>query len=77
MANQPAIIIGDEPTGNLDRMSAQNVFEQFHALSQAGTTVIITTHDRELVRDVPKVWELQNGGIKQTNADRQSFNVTN
>lgn len=66
LANNPALVIGDEPTGNLDRMSARNVFDAFRRLSERGTTVIIVTHDRELVRDVPKVFEINDGLIGQT-----------
>jgi putative ABC transport system ATP-binding protein len=66
LANNPSLIIGDEPTGNLDRMSASKVFEAFHRLSEQGTTVIIVTHDRELVKDVPKIFEFNDGVIGQT-----------
>jgi putative ABC transport system ATP-binding protein len=66
LANDPPLIIGDEPTGNLDRMSARNVFDAFHRLSDQGTTVIIVSHDRDLVRDVPTIYELTDGLIGQT-----------
>ncbi|HLA45021.1 MAG TPA: ATP-binding cassette domain-containing protein, partial [Aggregatilineales bacterium] len=69
MANNPGLIIGDEPTGNLDRMSAKNVFDFFHELSQQGTTIIIVTHDRELVRDVPKILEIKDGMINHTTVE--------
>ncbi len=66
LANNPPLIVGDEPTGNLDRMSAGNVFELFQQLADRGTTVIIVTHDRELVRNVPKLLELHDGTIGET-----------
>ncbi|RPI98283.1 MAG: ABC transporter ATP-binding protein [Chloroflexi bacterium] len=66
LANNPALVVADEPTGNLDRMSAQHVFDAFRRLSEHGTTVIIVTHDRELVKDVPKVYEINDGLIGQT-----------
>jgi putative ABC transport system ATP-binding protein len=66
LANNPPLIIGDEPTGNLDRMSAQNVFNFFHELSAEGTTILIVTHDRELVHNVPTVMELTDGLINRT-----------
>lgn len=69
LANNPSLVIGDEPTGNLDRMSAKNVFNLFHELSAAGTTVIIVTHDRELVKDVPKILELSDGLIGHTSLE--------
>ena len=50
LANNPPLVVGDEPTGNLDRMSANNVFELFRSLADRGTTVIMVTHDRELVQ---------------------------
>jgi putative ABC transport system ATP-binding protein len=66
LANNPPLVVGDEPTGNLDRMSAQNVFDLFHQLANRGTTVILVTHDRELVRNVPKILELVDGTIGET-----------
>jgi ABC-type lipoprotein export system ATPase subunit len=42
------------------------VFEAFHRLSEQGTTIIIVTHDRELVKEVPKIFEFSDGVIGQT-----------
>jgi putative ABC transport system ATP-binding protein len=66
LANDPPLIVGDEPTGNLDRMSATNVFRIFHELRDQGRTVLIVTHDRELVYDVPRVLVLADGLIEAT-----------
>lgn len=66
LANNPPLVVGDEPTGNLDRMSAQNVFDLLRQLADRGTTVIIVTHDRELVKGVPKILELVDGTIGET-----------
>lgn len=63
MANHPPMLVGDEPTANLDRMSASNVFGIFQKLADQGTTVIITTHDRDLVKNVPVVYELSGGKL--------------
>lgn len=65
LANNPPLIIGDEPTANLDRMSTENVFNIFHELANQGTTVIITTYDREIVANIPIVYELQGGRLKE------------
>lgn len=67
MANYPPLLIGDEPTANLDRMSASNAFDTFQSLANDGTTVIITTHDRDLVRNVPVVYELADGLLHRMN----------
>jgi ABC-type lipoprotein export system ATPase subunit len=66
LANNPPLVVGDEPTGNLDRMSADNVFGLFQQLADRGTTVIVVTHDRELVRNIPKPYELADGTIGVT-----------
>jgi putative ABC transport system ATP-binding protein len=63
LANNPPLIIGDEPTANLDRMSSDNVFRVFQELANQGTTVIVTTYDREIVQNVPKVFELGDGKL--------------
>jgi putative ABC transport system ATP-binding protein len=64
LANDPPLIIGDEPTGNLDRMSAAVVFDTFYEMQEQGHTIIVVTHDRELVRDVPNVLTLEDGLIE-------------
>jgi putative ABC transport system ATP-binding protein len=66
LANNPPLVVGDEPTGNLDSMSAANVFDLFQQLADRGTTVIIVTHDRLLVGNVPKLFELRDGTIGET-----------
>jgi putative ABC transport system ATP-binding protein len=66
LANNPPLVIGDEPTGNLDRMSAGNVFEFFKELASQGTTVVLVTHDREIVRGMEKVYEINDGLIGRT-----------
>jgi putative ABC transport system ATP-binding protein len=47
LANDPPILIADEPTGNLDSQTATSIFELFSALTRAGKTVIIVTHERD------------------------------
>ncbi len=66
LANDPMLLIGDEPTGNLDRMSAAVVFETFYELQEQGQTVVIVTHDRDVVRDVPTVLTLSDGLVEAT-----------
>ena len=66
LANDPPLLIGDEPTGNLDRMSADIVFNYFKELAAEGTTILVVTHDRELVRNLPKILELNDGTIGHT-----------
>src|SRR3990170_1399102 len=64
LANDPAIILADEPTGNLDSASGDellSVFEQLH--SQRGTTIIIVTHDAAVARRTHRILMMQDGRI--------------
>jgi putative ABC transport system ATP-binding protein len=47
LANDPPIIVADEPTGNLDSQTATSIFELFAGLAKSGKTVIVVTHERE------------------------------
>ena len=69
MANDPLLLIGDEPTGNLDHMSAAVVFETFYELREQGNTVVIVTHDQDVVRDVPAVLTLSDGLVEASPLD--------
>jgi ABC-type lipoprotein export system ATPase subunit len=70
MANNPPVIIADEPTGNLDSHSAQQVFESMAALTQQGKTVIYVTHDQQLAGLATARIDLLDGQIAgQSNAD--------
>lgn len=63
LANDPELIIADEPTGNLDTRTAADVFDLFGKLVEQGKTLIMVTHDKELARRVPRVVEIVDGRI--------------
>jgi putative ABC transport system ATP-binding protein len=63
LANDPKLIVGDEPTGNLDTVSAGLVFALFEELVAQGKTLIMVTHDRELARLVPRIEEVRDGRL--------------
>ena len=63
LANDPDIIVADEPTGNLDTRTAQDIFDLFTTLVQQGKTLVMVTHDKELARRVPRVVEIIDGRI--------------
>ena len=63
LVNDPKLIVGDEPTGNLDAVSAGLVFELFEELVQQGKTIVMVTHDRELASRIPRVEEVRDGRI--------------
>jgi lipoprotein-releasing system ATP-binding protein len=64
MINNPTIIMGDEPTGNLDSKNAQIVFDIFRALSaERGQTIIAVTHDDDFAKHCDNIIELSDGII--------------
>ncbi len=63
LANDPPVIVADEPTGNLDSASASIVFELFNQLVKDGKTLLMVTHDKELARQVPRKIEIMDGRI--------------
>ena len=63
LANDPALLVADEPTGNLDSRTAGDVFDLFSDLVEQGKTMLMVTHDKELARRVPRVLEIIDGKI--------------
>jgi putative ABC transport system ATP-binding protein len=63
LANDPPILVADEPTGNLDSESGARVFELFAQLVAAGRTVVMVTHDPWLASHVPRRVEMHDGRI--------------
>ncbi|MCC6164771.1 MAG: cell division ATP-binding protein FtsE [Acidobacteria bacterium] len=70
LMNEPALLLADEPTGNLDRALSIEVMDIFRGINAAGTTVLMATHDEELIRYVNRrVVQLQRGHVV---ADRRA-----
>ncbi|HEX9926642.1 MAG TPA: ABC transporter ATP-binding protein [Anaerolineae bacterium] len=63
LANDPPLLVGDEPTGNLDSRTAGDVFDLFSELVEQGKTMLMVTHDKELAHRVPRVVEITDGKI--------------
>ncbi|WP_198154071.1 ABC transporter ATP-binding protein [Catenuloplanes japonicus] len=63
VVGEPALLLADEPTGNLDPASGGEVMRLFRRLHEAGTTVVIITHDRELAAAFPRVIAMRDGRI--------------
>ena len=65
---QPALVLADEPTGNLDTVSADNVFALMRQISRGGTAFLIVTHDPRLAARCDRVIELVDGKIQRDEA---------
>jgi len=53
LLNDPELLIADEPTGNLDPITSEEIFQIFHHINQKGTTVLIATHDFLMIDKFP------------------------
>jgi len=68
--NQPELIIADEPTGNLDPINTHEVIQIFKKINDLGTTVILTTHNRDVVDSVGKrVITMEKGKVIRDDKD--------
>jgi putative ABC transport system ATP-binding protein len=64
LANEPDLILADEPTGNLDTKSGGGIIRIFHELHQAGKTIIIITHDLNIAKQCQRIIKLRDGLIE-------------
>ena len=64
LANDPTIVLADEPTGNLDSVTAVSVLNLFRSMANDGTTVVIATHEREIARVADRIAELTDGATQ-------------
>ena len=69
LANDPPLLMGDEPTGNLDSKTADMVFTLFADLVANGKTFIMVTHDVELARRMPRLVEVYDGELFEQNGN--------
>lgn len=67
LANDPELILADEPTGNLDKKNAQKITEMLRMLKAKGKTVIVATHDAELMQLADRTACLEDGRLASQN----------
>lgn len=64
LVHRPKILVADEPTGNLDTVNTQEIIEIFKKINQFGTTIVLVTHNREVVNQLRRrVITLQDGSV--------------
>jgi putative ABC transport system ATP-binding protein len=73
LANDPAIILADEPTGNLDSETEREILALFEALYAAGNTLLVVTHERSVAEHAERIVHLFDGSIERIEeiADRR------
>ena len=63
LVGHPAIVLADEPTGNLDQATGQSILALIHQLHQAGSTIVVITHDHAIAERMPRRVEIIDGHI--------------
>jgi putative ABC transport system ATP-binding protein len=64
LVNKPAIILADEPTGNLDTHTGEQIMGLFHELNEQGATILVITHDRDLAAGLPRQVHIKDGRLE-------------
>ena len=75
LANDPAVILADEPTGNLDPETGQHVIKFFEDVNGEGRTVVMVTHDPRAAERAKKTLRLTNGAILSNDQDWKELHV--
>jgi len=65
LVNEPSILLADEPTGNLDSKTGQEILTLFHKLHSRGNTIIIVTHDKDIAGQAQRIVYLKDGKIEK------------
>lgn len=63
LANEPPLVLADEPTGNLDSVTATAILDLFRDMANQGTTVVIATHEADIARVIDRRIEISDGAI--------------
>lgn len=77
LVNNPAIILADEPTGNLDSRTSVEIMDLFSAIQEAGNTVVLVTHEEDIAGYAKRVIRLRDGVVEsdQTQVSRKHAHV--
>jgi len=73
MVNNPAIILADEPTGNLDSKTSTDIMGLFDEIHQDGNTIILVTHEESIARYAHRIIKLLDGRIESDKSNDQPF----
>ena len=63
LANEPPLVLADEPTGNLDSVTATAILDLFRDMANQGTTVVIATHEADIARVIDRRIEISDGAL--------------
>ncbi len=72
LVNNPSVILADEPTGNLDTKTGEEIMEIFHKLYEQGNTIILVTHEEYIARHTNRIIRLRDGLIESDEVVRSN-----
>ena len=65
LVNEPALLLADEPTGNLDSVTSEDVMRQFEELNEQGQTIVLVTHEHDIAEHAKRQVHLKDGLIER------------
>ncbi len=65
LVTKPSLFLADEPTGNLDSRTGQEIMELFHNLHEAGNTIVLITHDRQVAEEAERKIHIRDGKVRE------------
>lgn len=74
LINDPAVILADEPTGNLDKKTSDDIIDLFVSLNEQGRTIVMVTHDPEIAGRANKVYHMEDGKLIEMSQYQSGIN---
>jgi len=68
IVGEPAVVLADEPTGNLDSATGAEVVDLLRRLNVAGSTIVVITHDAQVAAAMPRVLAMRDGRVESDSA---------
>lgn len=75
IVNEPSLLLADEPTGNLDSKTGQEILALFHKIHSQGSTIIIVTHDKDIAKQAQRIIFIMDGKIEREDRKGDSYEL--